>query len=145
MSALFIGSSPISPKVSLETTARVSERQRLLEPLTSIGVGGLAHIHPVLRQRRASRPPSFTHQSTNDHKKRPAPINSEQAFTHANYSWLVPWDCTGFGASAVDNSRARRTNPTNSERCPPGSADETELVPPESSRLLRLRQRLNCT
>ena len=39
MSALFIGSSPISPKVSLETTARVSERQRLLEPLTSIGVG----------------------------------------------------------------------------------------------------------
>jgi hypothetical protein len=38
MSALFIGSSSISPKVSLETTARVSERQRLLEPLTAIGV-----------------------------------------------------------------------------------------------------------
>ena len=38
MSALFIGSSPISPKVSLETTDRASERQRLLEPLTAIGV-----------------------------------------------------------------------------------------------------------
>jgi hypothetical protein len=38
MSALFIASSPISPKVSLETTDRASERQGLLEPLTAIGV-----------------------------------------------------------------------------------------------------------
>ena len=38
MSALFIGSSSISPEVSIETTDRASERQRLLEPLTAIGV-----------------------------------------------------------------------------------------------------------
>ena len=38
MSALFIGSSSISRKVSLETTDRASETHRLLEPLTAIGV-----------------------------------------------------------------------------------------------------------
>jgi len=38
MSALFIASSPISPKVSIETTDRCIWRQWLLEPLTAIGV-----------------------------------------------------------------------------------------------------------